>query len=181
MNPINTVYTGFPVSGPSNKSNTEVERVDNLRYIEILRGRDGRDGPQGTPGAPGKDGRDGRDGEKGEPGVQGPAGEKGEQGPPGPASGGVTYIRWGKTSCPSVPGTELVYHGITAGSYYLPILGEEPTICACHTTLSMENTSLVCKTTVQSMALNMKTLIHLLHINTMHPVLFAMCLQELLC
>ena len=81
--------TGFPISGPSNKNNTD---VDNLPYIQILRGRDGRDGIQGAPGAPGKDGGDGRDGEMGDPGVQGP---------PGPVSGGVTYIRWGKTSCPS--------------------------------------------------------------------------------
>ena len=87
-------------------------------FIQILRGRDGRDGPQGTPGVPGKDGRDGKDGERGEPGVQGPKGEKGQQGPPGPASGGTTYIRWGRTTCPSAAGTNLVYHGITAGSWY---------------------------------------------------------------
>ena len=28
------------------------------------------------------------------------------------------YIRWGRTTCPSVPGTELVYEGIAAGSFY---------------------------------------------------------------
>ena len=43
---------------------------------------------------------------------------QGPRGPPGSTSGGVTYIRWGKTTCPSVPGTELVYHGITAGSWH---------------------------------------------------------------
>ena len=106
--------------------------VDNHQYIEILRGRDGRDGLQGTPGAPGKDGRDGKDGERGESGVQGPRGEKGEQGPTGPASGGVTYIRWGKTSCPSVPGTELVYHGITAGSWYGNTGGGANYLCMPH-------------------------------------------------
>ena len=38
--------------------------------------------------------------------------------PPGPSSGGVIYTRWGKSSCPQVEGTELVYSGITGGSYY---------------------------------------------------------------
>ena len=28
------------------------------------------------------------------------------------------YIRWGRTVCPNVPGTELVYEGIAAGSWY---------------------------------------------------------------
>ena len=45
-------------------------------------------------------------------------GETGEQGPPGAMSGGVTYTRWGKTSCPNVSETELVYSGITAGSLF---------------------------------------------------------------
>ena len=106
--------------------------VDNLPYIQVLRGRDGRDGSQGTPGAPGKDGRDGRDGEKGESGVQGPRGEKGEQGPPGPASGGVTYVRWGRTSCPSVTGTELIYHGLMAGSWHQNSGGGANYLCMPH-------------------------------------------------
>ena len=82
--------------------------TSSLPYIEILRGRDGRDG------LPGRDGKDGVRGDKGEPGTTGPAGEKGAPGvagPPGPRSGGVVYTRWGKTSCPSVSGTELVYAG----------------------------------------------------------------------
>ena len=28
------------------------------------------------------------------------------------------YIRWGRTVCPDVTGTELVYEGIAAGSWY---------------------------------------------------------------
>ena len=32
--------------------------------------------------------------------------------------GGAIYTRWGKSSCPQVEGTELVYSGITGGSYY---------------------------------------------------------------
>jgi hypothetical protein len=30
----------------------------------------------------------------------------------------VTYVRWGKSSCPSVAGTELIYTGRAAGSFY---------------------------------------------------------------
>ena len=100
-------------------NNTNLSPALGSPYIQILRGRDGRDGPQGTSGAAGRDGRDGRYGEggdTGEPGIQGPIGETGEQGPPGAMRGGVTYTRWGKTSCSTVSGTELVYAGITAGS-----------------------------------------------------------------
>ena len=63
------------------------------------------------------------------PGADGPvgvAGPPGEQGPPGPpgapdtstTSGGTTYIRWGRTVCPNVTGTELVYEGLMAGSHH---------------------------------------------------------------
>ena len=48
----------------------------------------------------------------------GPAGPTGAQGPPGPRSGGATYIRWGRTTCPDTEGTELVYKGRAAGSYW---------------------------------------------------------------
>ena len=35
------------------------------------------------------------------------------------ASGtGATYIRWGKTSCPNVTGTELIYAGRAGGTYF---------------------------------------------------------------
>ena len=80
--------------------------------IEVLRGRDGRDGLPGTTGEKGKDGSDGEKGMKGDPGVEGPPGA------PGPAGGGTVYTRWGRTTCPSMPGTELVYEGIAAGSHY---------------------------------------------------------------
>ena len=73
-------------------------------------GRDGRDGVAGATGAPG---RDGTDGMKGDPGIIGPPGP---QGPPGPPSGGLVYTRWGRTTCPSTSGTELVYEGRAAGS-----------------------------------------------------------------
>ena len=37
-------------------------------------------------------------------------------GPPGPQSGGAIYTRWGKSSCPQIAGTELLYSGITGGT-----------------------------------------------------------------
>ena len=82
-------------------------------YIEILRGRDGRDG---LPGRDGKDGEQGEQGASGGPGIQGP---RGRQGPPGPAAqSGVVYTRWGRTTCPSGQGTELVYSGRAGGSHF---------------------------------------------------------------
>ena len=69
-------------------------------FVELLRGRDG---------LPGRDG---------DPEAQGPAGPPGPQGPPGPPSGVAIYTRWGKSSCPQIQGTELLYHGITGGTYY---------------------------------------------------------------
>ena len=45
-------------------------------------------------------------------------GDTGPQGPPGPRSGGVTYVRWGRTTCPDTEGTELVYIGRAAGGYH---------------------------------------------------------------
>ena len=105
-------------------------------------GRDGLPGPAGKEGKDGRDGRDGKDGEvgeTGEPGIQGPPGPEGTQGPPGPdgirgppgldgirgppgppgpGSGGVVYTRWGRTTCPDTPGTELVYAGMAGGTYY---------------------------------------------------------------
>ena len=91
--------------------------------IEVLRGRDGRDGQPGTTGAPGRDGRDGEKGMKGDLGMEGPPG------PPGPAGGGTVYIRWGRTTCPSVTGTELVYEGIAAGSFYTQKGGGSNRLC----------------------------------------------------
>ncbi len=88
--------------------------------IEVLRGRDGRDG---IPGTPGEKGRDGEKGVKGDTGVEGPPG------PSGPAGGGPVYIRWGRTTCPSVPGTELVYEGIAAGSHYTHKGGASNRLC----------------------------------------------------
>ena len=77
-----------------------------------MRGRDG------LPGRNGRDGRNGHPGRNGVPGPVGPQGEPGSQGPPGPKFGDDTYIRWGKSSCPNIAGTEIVYSGIAAGSCF---------------------------------------------------------------
>jgi hypothetical protein len=69
-------------------------------FVEMLRGRDG---------LPGRDGQAGRTGDRG------PAGPPG---PRGPRSGGAIYTRWGKSSCPTVGGTELLYTGIAGGTFY---------------------------------------------------------------
>ena len=45
------------------------------------------------------------------------------------ASGGTTYIRWGRTVCPNETGTELVYNGIASGSLYYAAGGGANYIC----------------------------------------------------
>ena len=88
------------------QSNGSVSNLSICPQFELLQGRDGRDGRDGMPGATG---------------LQGPPGERGERGPvgpQGPRSGGVTYVRWGKSSCPDVAGTELLYAGRVAGTFF---------------------------------------------------------------
>ena len=99
--------------------------------LQLLRGQDGRDG---TPGRDGRDGLPGVQGPIGPPGQRGPpdggpqgppgvqgvrglTGQRGSVGPPGPRSGGVVYTRWGKSTCPNVAGTTLVYAGRVGGTY----------------------------------------------------------------
>ena len=95
------------------ENKTELETIGSFEeaalripLIDLLRGRDGRDG------LPGRDGKDG------EPGPQGQQGPPGPQGPQGSRSAGVTYIRWGKSSCPTTTGTQLVYAGRAGGTHY---------------------------------------------------------------
>jgi len=51
-------------------------------------------------------------------GLTGQKGDTGPAGPPGPTAGGVVYTRWGRTTCPTTSGTQLVYTGRAAGSWY---------------------------------------------------------------
>ena len=93
--------------------------------MEVLRGRDGRDGRDGDKGEKGSTGEKGEQGHVGNFGPQGPVGMKGDPGPAGPPGaqggrglpgGGTTYIRWGRTTCPTGQGTELVYSGRAGAS-----------------------------------------------------------------
>ena len=86
-------------------------------------GRNGERGDTGPMGPTGPAGNDGKNGERGDTGPMGPPG------PPGPSSGGVTYIRWGRTVCPSEAGTELVYEGIAAGTHYNTTGGSTTHLC----------------------------------------------------
>ncbi len=97
-----------PTVGDVNKALSYIPLIDKLR------------------GRPGRDGMPGRDGLPGEQGLRGPAGT---QGLPGPVSAGVTYIRWGRTTCPEALGTELVYPGRAAGTDYLHKGGSAEKIC----------------------------------------------------
>ena len=87
-------------AGLTAQSLTVSENNGTSIFVELLRGRDGLTGRDGVPGA------------------QGPAGPSGPQGPPGPPSGGAIYTRWGKSSCPQIQGTELLYSGITGGTFF---------------------------------------------------------------
>lgn len=62
------------------------------------------------PGQPGTRGQKGEVGRPGTGGLQGPKGDKGRD------AGGVKYVRWGRTTCPS--GADIVYKGIVGGSHY---------------------------------------------------------------
>ena len=116
----------LPVSTERRSSLSNISRVadvlEDIQIVhELLSGRDGCDGPAGRDGlpgpagAPGKDGRDGTNGQKGDKGERG---EPGIVGAPGPVSGGATYTRWGRTSCPNITGTSLVYSGRAGKSWY---------------------------------------------------------------
>ena len=92
-----------PQRSADTQSGGNTVNTSSFPYIEVLRGRDGRDGRDGVPGPRGP---------------QGQRGDQGVAGPPGPRNGGVVYTRWGKTTCPSVSGTTLVYAGRAGGTYY---------------------------------------------------------------
>ena len=51
-------------------------------------------------------------------GTTGQKGDTGPAGPPGPTAGGVVYTRWGRTTCPTTSGTQLIYAGRAAGSWF---------------------------------------------------------------
>ena len=104
-----TITTAQTPTVPSNDLTVpEVNKaLSYIPLINLLRGKPGRDGLPGRDGTHGEQGLRGEKGMKGVPGIQGL---------PGPRAAGVTYTRWGRTTCPEVSGTELVYAGRAAGS-----------------------------------------------------------------
>ena len=56
-------------------------------------------------------------------------GDTGSQGPPGPCSGEVTYVRWGRTACPDIEGTEVVYTGRAGGTHFTHKGGNNEYLC----------------------------------------------------
>ena len=62
-------------------------------------------------------------------GLTGQKGATGPAGPPGPTAGGVVYTRWGRTTCPTTSGTQLVYAGKAAGSWYRHSGGAADYLC----------------------------------------------------
>ena len=91
-----------------------------IPLINLLRGKPGRDGLPGRDGTHGEQGLQGEKGMNGDPGIQGL---------PGPRAAGVTYTRWGRTTCPEVSGTELVYAGRAAGTSHSHKGGAADYIC----------------------------------------------------
>ena len=86
-----------------------------------LRGDPGQKGEKGEKGLQGVPGWNGTRGLKGFAGIKGQKGERGVnglKGSPGPTTGGVVYTRWGRTTCPSTSGTQTLYAGRVAGSFY---------------------------------------------------------------
>ena len=92
------------------------------------RGMPGLQGPQGRQGATGPNGAQGPIGPKGTQGLTGQKGSLGQKGEKG-TSGGAIYTRWGKSSCPSVEGTELVYSGKTGGTHHEHVGGAANYLC----------------------------------------------------
>ena len=94
-------------------------------------GERGLPGLQGPPGITGPRGPVGEKGSRGSPGQTGPQGEQGPQGagPQGPLTGGTVYTRWGRTTCPTDQGTELVYSGRAGGSQYHKHGGAADLLC----------------------------------------------------
>ncbi|XP_074631116.1 uncharacterized protein LOC141889701, partial [Acropora palmata] len=87
----------------------------------------GPPGPPGIRGPKGETGKPGDEGPVGKTGAQGPQGAKGEMGQDGTGSGGVNYVRWGRTSCPN--GTQIVYQGIIGGEWYNHYGGGSQYLC----------------------------------------------------
>ena len=86
-------------------------------------GPPGGEGERGVAGPPGPVGEKGM---RGDAGLQGAVGEPGLQGPP---TGGAVYTRWGRTTCPTVQGTHLLYSGRAGATHHLHKGGAANYLC----------------------------------------------------
>ena len=123
------------ISGPQGAMGEKGEQGSpGLIGPQGFRGLTGPEGEKGSGGARGFQGPEGQKGEPvpGQPGFQGAVGQKGKQGErgaQGPPTGGAIYTRWGRTSCPSDQGTELVYSGRAGGSWWSKAGGAANYLC----------------------------------------------------
>ncbi|XP_078593841.1 uncharacterized protein LOC144871812 [Branchiostoma floridae x Branchiostoma japonicum] len=121
-----------------------------------MEGPPGPPGPHGPPGLAGRDGRGGLGGQPGrEQGTVGPVGPAGFQGPPGETGAPGTdrsetsvYVRWGKATCPSKLGTELIYPDpVWREAHRMYTKAAAPTTSVCPPTHSGESTKMESKGT----------------------------------
>ena len=108
------------------KGDRGVTGVNGSMRLPGDQGERGLPGHQGPPGITGPRGPVGEKGSRGSPGLTGP---QGEQGPQGPLTGGTVYTRWGRTTCPTDQGTELIYSGRAGGSQYHEHGGAADLLC----------------------------------------------------
>ena len=165
-------------TGPHGQKGDQGTRGDKGDQGEMgPQGPKGTQGPIGPAGISGPRGPVGDKGDRGDLGLPGPQGERGAQGPP---TGGAVYVRWGRTSCPSDQGTELLYSGRAAGSHYTH-KEEEQTISVCQMTLNTCKMAMEFKDVVISLEWNI-ILFPLNHYTvfyiTMCPVLCAILQHE---
>ena len=125
---MHSFFAGRSLERSPRNANDGSGEIESCPQVEVMRGRDGRDGRDGGKGDKGEVGPQGAKGDKGESGLtgmKGDLGEKGSHGSPGlpgpqgeqgPLGGGAVYTRWGRTTCPSGQGAELVYSGRAGGT-----------------------------------------------------------------
>ena len=119
-------------NGEDEQSISQRDREENGEDEQSISQRDREENgevPQYLHMLQGRDGRDGRDGPRGFRGCKGSKGTRGPRGYRGPRSGGVTYVRWGRTTCPDAEGTEVVYKGRAAGTQHSDRGGTNDNLC----------------------------------------------------
>ena len=85
---------------------------------ERERWRKGGDGSTRSSGGEGNGWSSWPVGEKGGRGNAGVRGSRGEPGLLGPPAGGAVYTRWGRTTCPTDQGTQLLYAGRAGAAHW---------------------------------------------------------------